>query len=53
LDFGLAKAVGSEGMDQQSTVTEPGRVIGTPDGYSPIQRRDGFRHAGQYSANRT
>ncbi|MHC4596403.1 MAG: serine/threonine-protein kinase, partial [Planctomycetota bacterium] len=39
LDFGLAKAVGGEGMDQQSTVTEPGRVIGTPAYMSPEQAR--------------
>jgi serine/threonine-protein kinase len=30
LDFGLAKAVGGEAVDQQTTITEPGRVIGTP-----------------------
>ncbi len=39
LDFGLAKAVGSEALDQQSTVTEPGRVIGTPAYMSPEQAR--------------
>jgi hypothetical protein len=39
LDFGLAKAVGGEAMDQQSTVTEPGRVIGTPAYMSPEQAR--------------
>jgi serine/threonine protein kinase len=39
LDFGLAKAVGSEAVDQQSTVTEPGRVIGTPAYMSPEQAR--------------
>ncbi|MHC4596606.1 MAG: protein kinase domain-containing protein [Planctomycetota bacterium] len=39
LDFGLAKAVGGEGLDQQSTVTEPGRVIGTPAYMSPEQAR--------------
>jgi serine/threonine protein kinase/Tol biopolymer transport system component len=39
LDFGLAKAVGSETLDQQSTVTEPGRVIGTPAYMSPEQAR--------------
>jgi serine/threonine protein kinase len=39
LDFGLAKAVGSEATDQQSTVTEPGRVIGTPAYMSPEQAR--------------
>jgi len=39
LDFGLAKAVGGEMLDQQSTVTEPGRVIGTPAYMSPEQAR--------------
>ncbi|MHC4804844.1 MAG: serine/threonine-protein kinase, partial [Planctomycetota bacterium] len=39
LDFGLAKAVGGEGLDQQSTVTEPGRVVGTPAYMSPEQAR--------------
>jgi serine/threonine-protein kinase len=39
LDFGLAKAVGGEAPDQQSTVTEPGRVIGTPAYMSPEQAR--------------
>jgi serine/threonine-protein kinase len=39
LDFGLAKAVGGETADQQSTVTEPGRVIGTPAYMSPEQAR--------------
>ncbi|MHC4188638.1 MAG: serine/threonine-protein kinase, partial [Planctomycetota bacterium] len=39
LDFGLAKAVGGEVADQQSTVTEPGRVIGTPAYMSPEQAR--------------
>ncbi len=39
LDFGLAKAVGGEAVDQQSTVTEPGRVIGTPAYMSPEQAR--------------
>jgi len=39
LDFGLAKAVGGEAADQQSTVTEPGRVIGTPAYMSPEQAR--------------
>ncbi len=39
LDFGLAKAVGGQAMDQQSTVTEPGRVIGTPAYMSPEQAR--------------
>ncbi len=39
LDLGLAKAIGSEVTDQQSTVTEPGRVIGTPTYMSPEQAR--------------
>ncbi len=39
LDFGLAKAVGGKAVDQQSTVTEPGRVIGTPAYMSPEQAR--------------
>ncbi len=39
LDFGLAKAVGGEAAEQQSTVTEPGRVIGTPAYMSPEQAR--------------
>jgi Tol biopolymer transport system component len=39
LDFGLAKAVGGEAAQQQSTVTVPGRVIGTPAYMSPEQAR--------------
>ncbi len=39
LDFGLAKAVSGQALDQQSTVTEPGRVIGTPAYMSPEQAR--------------
>ena len=39
LDFGLAKAFGREKTDQQSTATEPGRVIGTPAYMSPEQAR--------------
>jgi serine/threonine-protein kinase len=39
LDFGLAKALGGEATDQQSTVTEPGRIIGTPAYMSPEQAR--------------
>jgi len=39
LDFGLAKAFGGEKTDQQSTATEPGRVIGTPAYMSPEQAR--------------
>ncbi len=39
LDFGLAKVVGGKATDQQSTITEPGRVIGTPAYMSPEQAR--------------
>jgi len=39
LDFGVAKAAGSEARDAQSTVTEPGRMIGTPAYMSPEQAR--------------
>jgi serine/threonine protein kinase/tetratricopeptide (TPR) repeat protein len=39
LDFGLAKVVGGEATDQQTTITEPGRVIGTPAYMSPEQAR--------------
>ncbi len=39
LDFGLAKALGGEATDQQSTATELGRVIGTPAYMSPEQAR--------------
>jgi serine/threonine-protein kinase len=39
LDFGVAKAAGGEGRDAQSTVTEPGRMIGTPAYMSPEQAR--------------
>ncbi|MFC1637245.1 protein kinase, partial [Planctomycetota bacterium] len=39
LDFGLAKAVEGEATGQQSTVTELGRVIGTPAYMSPEQAR--------------
>lgn len=39
LDFGLAKIVGGETTDQQTTITEPGRVIGTPAYMSPEQAR--------------
>jgi serine/threonine protein kinase/WD40 repeat protein len=37
LDFGLAKAVCAESPDQRSTVTRPGRVVGTPAYMSPEQ----------------
>jgi len=39
LDFGLAKAVDDQAVDQQSTITEPGRIIGTPAYMSPEQAR--------------
>ena len=39
LDFGLAKTVEGEVVAQQNTVTEPGRVIGTPTYMSPEQAR--------------
>jgi len=39
LDFGLAKALSCEVTDQQSTVTELGRVIGTPAYMCPEQAR--------------
>lgn len=39
LDFGLAKVLGGEAVDQQSTVTVPGRVMGTPAYMSPEQAR--------------
>ncbi len=39
LDFGLAKAVGSEVPDQRTTATEPGKIIGTPAYMSPEQAR--------------
>lgn len=39
LDFGLAKAVVGEAADQQSMLTEPGRVMGTPAYMSPEQAR--------------
>jgi serine/threonine protein kinase/Tol biopolymer transport system component len=39
LDFGLAKALGGEAVAQQSTVTQPGRLMGTPAYMSPEQAR--------------
>jgi Tol biopolymer transport system component len=39
LDFGLAKVVGGEATNQQTTITELGRVIGTPAYMSPEQAR--------------
>jgi serine/threonine protein kinase/formylglycine-generating enzyme required for sulfatase activity/dienelactone hydrolase len=37
LDFGLAKASASEGKPAKTTVTQPGRVMGTPAYMSPEQ----------------
>ncbi len=39
LDFGLAKVLGGEAVDQQSTVTVPGRIMGTPAYMCPEQAR--------------
>ncbi len=39
LDFGLAKASVSENKNVENTVTQPGRVIGTPAYMSPEQAR--------------
>jgi len=39
LDFGLAKAISGETLDEQSTITQPGQVIGTPSYMSPEQVR--------------
>jgi len=39
LDFGLAKAVGGEPSEKPVTVTQPGRVMGTPAYMSPEQAR--------------
>ncbi|MFC1603899.1 protein kinase [Planctomycetota bacterium] len=39
LDFGLAKSSVDEGKRTQTTVTQPGRVIGTPAYMSPEQAR--------------
>ncbi len=37
LDFGLAKASGSQDKNQDTAITQPGRVIGTPAYMSPEQ----------------
>ncbi|MHC4692961.1 MAG: protein kinase domain-containing protein, partial [Planctomycetota bacterium] len=39
LDFGIARTVSSEPISQQSTVTEFGKIIGTPTYMSPEQVR--------------
>ena len=39
LDFGIAKAVGEQASDAYTTVTEPGKLIGTPAYMSPEQVR--------------
>jgi serine/threonine protein kinase len=39
LDFGLAKSVGEEFQGDKTTVTEPGRILGTPAYMSPEQAR--------------
>jgi serine/threonine-protein kinase len=39
LDFGLAKASATEGRSGETTVTQPGRVMGTPAYMSPEQAR--------------
>jgi len=39
LDFGLAKALGYEAADEDSTITKPGRIMGTPAYMSPEQVR--------------
>ncbi len=39
LDFGVARAIASEGSEKQSTITEAGRMIGTPAYMSPEQTR--------------
>ena len=37
LDFGLAKATGGEPSEKPTTITQPGRIIGTPAYMSPEQ----------------
>ncbi len=39
LDFGLAKAIEGQALDEQSTLTLPGRIVGTPAYMSPEQAR--------------
>jgi Tol biopolymer transport system component/predicted Ser/Thr protein kinase len=39
LDFGVAKMIGTEVSDLESTITLPGRIIGTPAYMSPEQAR--------------
>jgi serine/threonine-protein kinase len=39
LDFGLAKASGSQDKSQSTTITQPGRIMGTPAYMSPEQAR--------------
>ena len=39
LDFGLAKASGSQNKNKGTAITQPGRVIGTPAYMSPEQAR--------------
>ena len=39
LDFGLAKALASEGKSADATVTQPGHLMGTPAYMSPEQAR--------------
>ena len=39
LDFGLAKASGSQDKNQSTTITQPGHIMGTPAYMSPEQAR--------------